>query len=458
MCLFIYDILMAKQEYPTISLFSGAMGLDYGMENAGFKTRIAVEINKVAVETIKANTKDLPVINSPIQQVSTMEILKGAGLSVGEAVVVQGGPCCQSFSTAGNRGSLSDPRGALFKDFCRIVGEAQPRFFVMENVTGLLSAAIKHRPLKERGPGFPPLAPEEELGSAFKVILEELTTLNYHIIYGLLNAADYGTPQIRLRVVIIGSRDGEEISLPAPTHSKTGEKGKLKWVSLGKALRKVKSEEWSNFSENTLSHLKYIKPGQNWTSLPETLQKEALGAAFESWGGRKGFCRRLSYSSPAPSLTTAPNGRATMLCHPEENRPLSVEEYMRIQEFPVGHIFEGSTSQKYILIGNAVPLSLGEAIGKGLLKTIRKTQKRGLPADAETRKGIVQCADPELEKRLNNRKKTQLPPPKHRLNPDPKAAKEWMAQVGASIYAKNEHTKDIDVSYQKCCSPLPSHI
>jgi DNA (cytosine-5)-methyltransferase 1 len=421
--------LKIKDKY-ILSLFSGAMGLDLGLEKAGFKTRIVVETDKTAVATIKANRKRLQVINRPIQDVSTEEIIKKARLSVGETVIVSGGPCCQSFSTAGKRASIDDPRGTLFKDFCRVVREAQPRFFIMENVKGLLSAAIKHRPLIQREPGFPPLSPEEELGSAFRVILKELSELGYYVIYNLVNAADYGTPQVRYRVIIIGSRDGEDIMTPPTTHSKDGE-GKAKWITLKKAIGSVKSTEWVNFSEKALSYLKFIRPGENWISLPESMKKEALGAAFYSWGGRKGFCRRLSWDRPSPSLTTAPNGKATTLCHPDHGRPLSTEEYARIQEFPRDYIFVGSTMKKYTLIGNAVPLSLGYAIGRMLKATTRKTTRHGLPKDAVSRKGKVVCGDPVLEKSLMKRKRTLLQPVTHRKNKDREEARRWLAEVAA---------------------------
>ncbi len=402
-----------------------------GLEAAGFTPLVAVETNKAAVATIKANKPKLPIIDRSIREVSTREILEKAKLSPREATLVSGGPCCQAFSTAGKRKSVCDPRGRLFEDFLRVVRETQPRFFVMENVKGLLSAAIKHRPLKERGPGFPPLAPEEELGSAFRLILRELESLNYYVIYTLVNAADYGSAQIRYRVIIIGSRDGENISAPQKTHSEEGSKGTLKWVTLREALRGIKSKEWTDFSESRMRYLRMIRPGENWSSLPKRLQRKAIGGAYDSWGGRKGFCRRLSLKEPSPSLTTAPDGRATTLCHPRKDRPLSVEEYRRIQDFPPDYVFEGSVKEKYKMIGNAVPLSIGKAVGDMLQSTMEITENEGLPEDATNRKGLVVCADPELEKRLKNRPRTQLPPLSHRENRDPVAAKEWVAQIGS---------------------------
>ncbi|MEP6664515.1 MAG: DNA (cytosine-5-)-methyltransferase, partial [Verrucomicrobiota bacterium] len=182
---------------PIISLFSGAMGLDLGLESAqnGIRTAVALEINPIAVKTIKLNKPKLPVFNSSIESVSTAELLKAASLKRGEAFAVIGGPCCQSFSTAGKRESLSDPeRGGLFRHFTRVVCETRPRFFLMENVKGILSAAIRHRTLNKRGPGWPALSPDEEFGSALRVIRDELAQLNYHVIFGLFNCADYGVP------------------------------------------------------------------------------------------------------------------------------------------------------------------------------------------------------------------------------------------------------------------------
>jgi len=421
---------------PIISLFSGAMGLDLGLEAAacGIRTAVAVELNPVAVKTIKMNRPNLPVIDKRIQDVTTEEILKEAGLRPGEAFLVTGGPCCQTFSTVGKRASLGDEtRGNLFRHFKRVVREALPRFFVMENVKGILSAAICHRPLDKRGPGWPPLSPDEELGSAFRIICKELADLHYYVVFGLLNCADFGVPQKRYRVVFIGSRDGEAIQLPQATHAETAGDEKLRWVTLRRAIGHLKerSPEFVKFTPERLEFLKHLTAGQNWTDLPREMQKKALGAAFESWGGRCGFCRRLTWSKPAPTLTTAPDGRATTLCHPTELRPLSVEEYLAIQQFPASWGVTGGTAQKYIQIGNAVPIGLGRAIGKALLATTHRTAKTGVPKEAAACLGQVICGDAELEKKLKARPRTMLHPPRLRTNNDPAAARKWLSQVAA---------------------------
>ncbi len=419
-----------RQSNAVISLFSGAMGLDLGLEAAGLKTFVAVEKNKTAVETIRLNRgeDELPVICKKIEDVSGSDVLKAARLQKREAFVVTGGPCCQSFSTAGKRASIGDTnRGLLFRHFKRIVLATEPRFFIMENVRGMLSAAIRHRPLNERGPGFPPLALDEQFGSALRLICSELAELNYYVVYGLLNCADYGVPQKRYRVVFIGSRDGEDIKLPASTHSCGA--GDRRWVNLRESIGRLRQRqvEFTPFSNNERRLLRRLQSGENWTNLPKHLQRDALGAAADSWGGRSGFYRRLSWNEPAPTLTTDPNGRATMLCHPTELRPLSVKEYAKLQQFPKTWRFAGSTTQKYIQIGNAVPVGLGSAIGDMLLQTSRKTKRNGLSQIAKPRLGTVTCADADLEKRLQGRAKTKLHPPRLRKNGDPEAARKWLA-------------------------------
>lgn len=406
------------------------MGLDLGLEAAGFKTKVALEINKQAIATIKLNRPRLPVISTPIEDVSTDEILAKARLKVGEPCLVTGGPCCQSFSTVGKRNSVADPRGGLFRHFIRIVQESRPRFFVMENVKGILSAAIKHRPLNDRGPCNPPLAPDEELGSALKLIRQELSQLNYYVVFGLLNCADYGVPQKRLRVVFIGSRDGEQIILPEPTHSKDGLDGKAPWVTLRDTVGRLRANfDHVPFTSDRVKLLRLLGEGENWSDLPKRFHQRALGEAYHSWGGRTGFCRRLAWDEPAPTLTTSPIGRATTLCHPTEVRPLTVREYARLQQFPQDWKFSGSAQQKYIQIGNAVPLGLGSAVGKALRKIIANTDS-GKAKRKRSIRGIVECS-PALERRLKNRAKTQLHPPHLLKDQDPEARRKWLTEIAA---------------------------
>ncbi len=412
---------MAKQGLPAISLFSGALGLDLGLEQAGFTIKVAVECNRFAAATIRLNRPDIPVIEKKIEEISTDEILEKAGLKIGEPVLVTAGPSCQAFSTAGQRGSISDPKGGMFREFLRVVRETRAQFFIMENVRGVLSAAIKHRPLAKRGPGFPPLEPEEELGSALGQICKELKELGYYTIFDLLNAADFGVPQTRERVLFIGSRDGVLLRMPTPTHAKEPTRAKTGWVTLRRALAGLDDPEpaYKNLSPSKKKYLRKVPEGGNWRSLPRKLQAEALGGAYTSWGGRGGFFRRLAWDRPAPALTTRPDSKATMTCHPTELRPLSIRECIRLQQFDDDWQFAGGLPQQYLQLGNAVPVGLGHAVALAIKKALRRQANRRL-------RGKVICANQELLDRLAERPRTILNPIRMRKVKSPNAAKQWM--------------------------------
>lgn len=408
-----------SSKLATISLFSGAMGLDLGLERAGFEIRVAVECNRFAVQTIEKNRPKIPVIDRPLEKVTTKEILERGGLKPGEPVLVVGGLCCQSFSTAGQRGSLGDPRGQLINAYLRVVREARPRFFVIENVRGMLSSAVKHRPLSERGPGFPRLRKDEQLGSGFRHVVTLLKRLGYYTVFDLVNAADFGVPQSRERLLFIGSRDGEDVVMPAPTHAKIAAGNLSTWVTLREALKGLREDdpEFIELPPAWRKYMKHIPAGGNWRMIPEGLQKAAMGSAYVSWGGRSGFYRRLAWDRASPSLTTRPSSKATLLCHPTELRPLSVAEYARIQQFPDSWRLEGGTPQKYIQIGNAVPVGLGAAIGEAVRATMRRRAK-------EKREGVV-CQNHQLIARLAERPKTILNPPRMRKVKDVESAQAW---------------------------------
>lgn len=416
---------------PVVSLFSGAMGLDLGLEQAGFKVVLAVECDAQAVATIRLNRPDLPVINRRIEDVTTTEILKMAGLKHGDEFIVSGGPSCQSFSTAGQRRSLGDPRGGLFRHFLRVVEEAQPKFFIMENVKGMLSAAIMHRPLNKRGPGFPELKPDEELGSAFKVITQELRRLNYYTTFDVLNAANYGTPQCRERIIFIGSREGKEIQMPKPTHAEEPSGELHQWVSLRSVIGRFKESNPPGIKlrPNDERYLRLVPEGGNWRDLPPDIQKQAMGGALDSWGGRSGFFRRLSWDRPSPALTTQPNSKATLLCHPSELRPLSLREYARIQQFPDNWKFAGSTISQYRQIGNAVPIGLGTALGRAVSSVWnRRNEKKPL--------GVVETLNQELIRKMSARPITILNPPNMRKTESKNGTSEWNQ-------AKNRKRSDV---------------
>ena len=416
-----------------ISMFSGALGLDLGLEQAGFVLKAAVECNQFAIQTIKdnkehLNSKNPVVIERPmsLRNVGGIceEILHKTTLKKSGRYVLAGAPPCQPFSTAGKRASLKDTRSCGFRIFFKAIRILKPKFFVIENVKGILSAAKKHRPLAERGPGFPQLTPNEEHGSAFIELLDDIEKLckdiGYCVSWGLINSADYGAPQVRERIIFIGSLDGHFI-WPGPTHSKGGNNGTKKWATLRTGLKGIKDSEpaYKKFNQQVSDYLRIIPQGCNWQALPRNLQRKAIGAAFKSWGGRSGFLRRLSWQKPAPTITNNPKTKATMLCHPVEIRPLSVRECARLQQFPDYWSFSGSVSAQYRQVGNATPLAIGDAIGRAISKA---TMKRNKGRHAKK----LYCADPMLLRRIIQRPKTTLNPPKMRKIKSTEKARSWL--------------------------------
>ena len=432
-----------ERKRPVISLFSGAMGLDLGLEAAELDIVVALECKSFPVATIGRNRPSLPLIDRRIEDVPSEEILEAAQLTPREAFAVVGGPSCQVFSTAGHRKSLGDPRSTMFQHFVRVVRDTQPEFFVMENVQGLLSAAVRHRPLKQRGPGYPRLAEEELLGSAFRVVAETLRDLGYYCVFDVLNAADYGVPQTRQRLVIIGSREGRKVRMPERTHDQEGARGLARWRTLGEALEGLNEDDpdYYSFCPAKARYLKLIPEGGNWRQLPDELKRDALGRAFVSWGGRSGFFRRLSLERPCPALTTRPDSKATTLCHPTELRPLTVGEYARVQQFPDDWIFEGPVRKKYEQVGNAVPIGLGAAIGTTLIAASRSRV-------SEDMLGRFETFNLDLLGKLIRRPKTILNPPRMRQD-DEQTIADWHGdsqrmREDAHDYVPAELAKDFE--------------
>ena len=346
-----------EHPYPVVSLFSGAMGLDLGLEAAGLRTVVAQDIDAWCVETIRANGHVAVAGNlrELLEEDPTAQFLLEPAGMVGQPVfAVVGGPPCQPFSTAGKRLGVTDHRGQLYEDFFGVVEALRPRFFVMENVKGL--GSMRSVP----GDDFSPPVLDDILGIAQR--------LGYRTVHGILDAVHYGTPQFRERLVIIGSRDAEDIFLPVPSHFPHHQDRGLRWNTVGRALENMTDPgACARFSPNILKYLSMVPEGGNWKSLPTNVQEEAMGGAFLSGGGKVGFFRRLNFHEPAPTLVTSPVQKATLLAHPKELRPLSVKEYARLQGFPDAWRIEGKLNDCYRQIGNAVPVPLGKAIGQALI-------------------------------------------------------------------------------------------
>lgn len=372
--LFYGNGMMKREDKPiALSFFSGAMGMDLGLEKAGFQTLFASEIDNACRKTILKNKPEIALVGD-MREFNPRDIREIAGLSAKEEIdLIVGGPPCQAFSTAGKRMAFGDDRGNVFLSFIDMVIALSPKYAVIENVRGLLSAPLKHRPHNLRGQENEPLSGDELPGGALNEIVSRLENAGYGVTFNLYNAANFGTPQKRERVIIICSRDGKKVPYLEPTHSEDGSFGLKKWVTFKQAVNglNIDNQEFIKFPEKRLKYYRLLKAGENWKSLPEELQKKALGNSFYSGGGKTGFLRRLDWNKPSPTLVTHPAMPATDLAHPAEDRPLSVQEYKRLQEFPIEWDIEGSLLDKYKQIGNAVPVGLGYAIGKHLLKLMR---------------------------------------------------------------------------------------
>jgi DNA (cytosine-5)-methyltransferase 1 len=362
------------------SFFSGAMGLDLGLEAAGLKPTLANEIHPIFCRSIRLNRPEIDLIEGDIGTLTGDAIRKRRNYD-SDVYLMVGGPPCQSFSPGGKRAGLADPRGNLIYEYFRLVSEIQPRYFVLENVANLATAALRHRPIEDRPgkhwnlkyyeterpshKGVLNLEPDEMAGSAIKQLLSDVSSLGYYLTFGVVDAADYGAPQRRLRLVMLGSRDFPPPSLPVPTHGD----GRQPHATVRDAI--------SRLSDNPGPHSDYTAPmrrffdlvpeGGSWRSLPPSLHREALGGAYNSGGGKTGFFRRLAWDAPSPTITGRANRKGSALCHPDATRPLSVRECAAIQGFPPEWEFSGAMNNQYMQVGNAVPVALGRAIGSAIL-------------------------------------------------------------------------------------------
>lgn len=375
----------AHPKQPEIwSFFSGAMGLDLGLERAGLHPTLAVDIDKDCCNTIRKNKPGLCVIEGSVCDLSAPALRAARGGVADEVFLMVGGPPCQSFSPGGNRAGLSDPRGNLIYEYMRLIGEVRPRYFVFENVANIVTAALRHRPISERpgkkwnlsayktrngahDDGALPLDTDEMAGSAIQQILRDYLSIGYRIHFGVLDAADYGASQHRLRFVMFGAREGLALpAMPSPSH---GVGRPMPFQTVRDAIQDLEQSPGAHsiYTEDVAKYFRAVPEGKNWRSLPPHMQREAMGPSFDAGGGKTGFFRRLAWNLPSPTITGAANRKASALCHPTQTRPLSTRECARIQGFPDDWVITGSMAAQYRQIGNAVPVQLGAAVGAAIL-------------------------------------------------------------------------------------------
>ena len=324
------------RELSAVSLFSGAGGLDLGLESAGWSVLAQVEMDIDCVNTLRlqaeGRSRRPEVIHARLEDVAPEALRRRIGFKRGELGLLAGGPPCQPFTTAGLRQATNDRRASsLFPAYFEFVRQFQPRTLLIENVDGMLSTALRHRKLEDRGKGNAPMSAEEHKGSFLKWFLETLTDLGYSVSWGVVEAADYGVPQMRQRAILIGIRGAEPCFLPSPQfgRDRLPQYRTVRW-----ALRNIKEiGSIQPLSERKRRVYSLVPAGGNWRNLPDEVRRKSMGAAYYAEGGKSGWWRRLSWDSPAPTILGMPDHSSTALIHPDEVRCLSVNECAAIQTF-----------------------------------------------------------------------------------------------------------------------------
>jgi DNA (cytosine-5)-methyltransferase 1 len=297
-----------------VSLFSGAGGLDLGFKMAGHSIIWANDLYSDAAETYKINLGS---------HIICKDIFTIDGNEVPDCDIIIGGFPCQGFSVANIKRNVNDERNQLYKQLIRIINAKQPEFFLAENVKGIFSLAK---------------------GEVLKMILNDLTSMGYKVQAKVLNAADYGVPQLRHRVFFIGIRNDIDYSFeyPMPTNNADGSKGLAKWIGVGDALSVLPDPD----EPNTISNHDYSK----------------YKLRFNGYLGH----RTIDPLKPAPTVTARGDdkGGVVVLHHPNNKRRMSCRELATVQSFPIDFTFFGTRSSVYRQIGNAVPPLLAYAVAK----------------------------------------------------------------------------------------------
>ncbi|WP_322901364.1 DNA cytosine methyltransferase [Mycoplasmopsis felis] len=334
------------KRYKSIELFAGAGGLAIGLEKAGFEHIGLVEIDKNAANTLRLNRTKWNVIQEDISILSNQDLEKKFNIKKFELDLLSGGPPCQSFSYAGKRLGLEDIRGTMFYHYAMFLEKLKPKFFLFENVKGLLSI---------------------DKGKTFETIYDILSSKGYEIKYKVLNAYDYKVPQKRERLILIGIRKDliNKVNFNFPL--KIEEKIVLKDI-----LFNVPESLGSKYSKEKEEIFKLVPPGGYWKDIPEEIAKKYMKSCWDMEGGRTGILRKMSLDEPSLTILTTPQMKQTDRCHPFENRPFNIRESARIQTFPDEWVFTGNISSQYKQIGNAVPCNLAFEVGKEIYKSLKE--------------------------------------------------------------------------------------
>lgn len=349
----------------TISLFSGIGGLDFGFEAAGFETRVALEIDRYSCSAMRLNRPSWEVIEDDINNVPSDVLLRRAGLKPGEADMLIGGPPCQPFSKSsywvrGDSLRLDDPRADTLTGYLRVLRDARPRAFLLENVYGLAYDG-KDEGLRHLIDGIAQI--NRDTGTKYKVSWQ------------VINMAEYGVPQIRERVFLIGSRDGRRFKFPAPTHAKPEEiqasffEGlepyRTAWDSIGDLGEPSPDEPNLKIGGKWADLLPSIPEGENY--LWHTDRKG--GKPLFGWRTRYwSFLLKLAKCLPAWTIQAQP-GAAIGPFH-WHNRRLTFQELCRLQTFPDGLKLDCGRTEMQRMLGNAVPSLIAEVLGREIRRQL----------------------------------------------------------------------------------------
>jgi DNA (cytosine-5)-methyltransferase 1 len=346
-----------------ISIYTGVGGLDFGFEAAGFETAVALDLDPVACRTVRLN-RDWPVLEGDISRTTSARILDTAGLVEGEADVLIGGPPCQPFSKSGywatgDAKRLDDPRAGTLGQYLRVLRDTLPKTFLLENVLGLAYAG------KSEG---------------LDAIREGIASINayagtrYEISVKAVNAAAFGVPQLRERVLVVGSRDGAAFEFPAATHAPPdAAKGthlapyKTVWDAIGD-LPEENPDPSLRMTGKWADLMPSIPEGQNYLWHTHRGRGEPLfGWRTRYWN----FLLKLAKNQPSWTIQAQP-GPATGPFH-WRNRKLSAAELNRLQTFPEGLRYECSRADIQRLVGNAVPSAMAEAMAREIRRQFLRT-------------------------------------------------------------------------------------
>ena len=345
-----------------ISLFSGAGGLDLGLEMAGLDCAFATDHDCDAVETLIENQGYLlakgrralqgsVILQADVRQLSGANILSRIGHQRGTVPVLAGGPPCQSWSSGGKQLGYADPRGQLVEDYLRIASEIDARWLIFENVRGLLTA---------RGHDGRP-------GSALEHMRAMLFERGWQTHVELLNAADFGVPQRRVRLIVIGYRSGDVPLMPVPTYGASG--GQPFWKTLRSCLAglsPLEADEIIRPSGKMASDLAGLQPGSGAKSAGKAEATRPGG----HWGYKQGA---FVADQDLPARTVTASSQQDWIIDGQIGlRRLSPRECAAIQTFPADWYFAGNRSSQYRQIGNAVPPVLALAIGSAMMSHARR--------------------------------------------------------------------------------------